>query len=75
MNRDDQSALVEVYYSACEQTLRRQRQAFHAKIQDGSFDEDDAEFLKASALDLVRDSHRIEIEAALAEQPAQNDMH
>ena len=75
MNRDDQVALVALYVAVCTRSLAEMRDLMNARIGRGMFDDDDAEFLKGAAKEVIKHTHNLQIEAALAELPAQKDLH
>ena len=75
MNRDDQTSLVEHYFAVCTMSLSQLRKMLHARIAQGTFDEGDAVFLQGASRDVIEHTHNLEIEAAMAEQPAPKDLH
>ena len=75
MNRDDQTFLVEHYFAVCTMSLSELRLMLHARIERGTFDEGDAVFLQGASRDVIEHTQNLVIEAAMAEQPAQEDMH
>ena len=75
MTRDDQKSLVAFYFTACTRSLDELCNLMHARIATGVFDEGDAEFLKGASRDVIKHTHDLQIEAALAELPAQKDLH
>ena len=75
MTREDQVALVALYVAVCTRSLAEMRDLMNARIGRGTFDEDDAEFLKGAAKEVIKCAHDLQIEAALAEMPAQKDLH
>ena len=75
MTRDDQVALVALYVAVCTRSLAEMRDLMHARIGRGTFDDGDAEFLKGASKEVIKHTHNLQIEAALAELPAQKDLH
>ena len=75
MTRDDQVALVALYSAICTRSLAELCNLMHARIATGVFDEGDAEFLKGASRDVIAHTLNLQIEAALAEQPPQREMH
>ena len=73
MTREDQVALVALYVAVCTRSLAEMRDLMNARIGRGTFDEDDAEFLKGAAKEVIKCAH--DLQTALAEMPAQKDLH
>ena len=75
MSRDDQTSIIERFFAVCSASLCLQRETFHARVKDGTFDEDDAAFLREASRDVIRETHRMEVETAMGERPAPEGMH
>ena len=75
MTREDQESLVALYSAVCAQSLEELCNMMLAQIAAGVFDEVDEELLKGAAKEVIKHTHSLQIEAALAEMPAQKDLH
>ena len=75
MTRADQESLVALYSAVCARSLDELCNLMHARIAAGVFDEGDEEFLKGAAKEVIKHTHNLQVEAALAEMPAQKDLH
>ena len=75
MTRDEQTFLVEHNFAVCTMSLGQLREMLHARIAQGTFDEGDAVFLQGASRDVIENTHQLEVEAAMAEQPAPKDLH
>ena len=75
MTRADQMALLDLFCAVCTRSLAELFDLVQDRIARGTFDEGDAEFLKGASLDVIEGTHDLQIAAAMAEQPAQEDMH
>ena len=68
-------ALVALYSAVCARSLDELCNLMHARIATGVFDTGDAEFLKGASKEMIKHTHDLQIQAALAELPAQKDLH
>ena len=75
MTRADQESLVALYSAVCARSLDELCNLMLARIATGVFDESDAEFLRGASQEVLKHTHNLQVEAALAELPAQKDLH